>query len=56
MFHLHKNSLLQEEVKFKKLEKRKDKTTFLDTVVFGIVFRKPRTESQLKFFKARTRK
>ena len=35
----------------KALERRKDKTTFLDTVVFGIIFRKPETERQLIAFK-----
>ena len=33
-----------------KLRKRKDKTVFLDTVVFGVVFLAPETEKQLKEF------
>ena len=44
------------ETKMIKLKKRTDKTTFLDTVVFGIIFRKPRTETQLDSFIKKVRK
>ena len=42
LFHVNRNTLMK-ETKMIRLEKRKDKTLFLDTVVFGIVFRKPGT-------------
>ena len=44
------------ETEMIKLKKRTDKTTFLDTVVFGIIIRKPRTETQLESIKTKVRK
>ena len=46
------------ETKPTKLKKinYKDKTVFLDTVVFGIVFRKPKTMNQLDNFIKKARK
>ncbi len=38
-----------------KLQKRKDKLVFLDTVVLGIVFLMPKTEMELKSFIKNTR-
>ena len=39
-----------EPIKLKKMDSQ-DKTIFLDTVVFGIVLKKPQTENQLKDLK-----
>ena len=44
------------ETELIKLKKRTDKVTFLDTVVFGIIFRKPRTETQLESIIRKVRK
>ena len=41
---MSRNTLMK-DTKMIKLIKRRDKSTFLDTVVFGIVFRKQRTEA-----------
>lgn len=42
LFNVNRNTFMK-ETKMVKLKRRKDKTSFLDTVVFGIVFRKPTT-------------
>ena len=47
---------LMKDTKMIRLKKRTDKSTFLDTVVFGIVYRKPKTETQLESFYKRVRK
>ena len=41
---MNRNTLMK-DTEMIRLTKRRDKTTFLDTVVFGIVFRKLRTET-----------
>ena len=41
---MNRNTLMK-DTKLIRLTKRRDKSTFLDTVVFGIVFRKLRTEA-----------
>ena len=40
---MNRNTLMK-DTKMIRLKKRTDKSTFLDTVVFGMVFRKQRTE------------
>ena len=47
---------LMKDTKLIKLINRRDKGTFLDTVVFGMVFRKPKTETQLESFRRSVRK
>ena len=47
---MNRNTLMK-DTKMIKLKKRKDKSTFLDTVVFGIVFRKQRYDYQLEEFR-----
>ena len=55
MFHVNKYTFMK-QTKMIKLKKRKDKTVFLDTVVLGIVFQKPKTKSNLDSFKKKTKK
>ena len=44
LFHLNRNTLMK-DTNMIRLKKRRDKSTFLDTVAFGIVFRKLRTKA-----------
>ena len=55
LFHVNRDTLMK-DTKMIRLKKRKDKSIFLDTVVFGIVFRKQRTETQLDSFIKMVRK
>ena len=55
MFHVNKYTFMK-QTKMIKLKKREDKTVFLDTVVLGIVFQKPKTKSNLDSFKKKTKK
>ena len=55
IFHVNKD-IFMKETKPIKLKKRSDKTVFLDTVVFGIVFKKPQTLTNLNNFKQKVRK
>ena len=55
IFHVNKD-IFMKETKPIKLKKRSDKTVFLDTVVFGIVFKKPQTMNQLNNFINKARK
>ena len=52
---MSRNTLMK-DTKMIRLKKRKNKSIFLDTVVFGIVFRKQRTETQLDSFIKMVRK
>ena len=44
LFHVNRNTLMK-DTEMIRLTKRRDKTTFLDTVVFGMIFRKLRTQT-----------
>ena len=57
IFHVNRDTFMKETkpTKLKKIN-YKDKTVFLDTVVFGIVFRKPKTMNQLDNFIKKARK
>jgi hypothetical protein len=57
IFHVNRDTFMKETgpTKLKKIHS-KDKTVFLDTVVFGIVFRKPKTMNQLDNFIKKARK
>jgi len=57
IFHVNRDTFMKETgpTKLKKIHS-KDKTVFLDTVVFGIVFKKPQTMNQLNNFINKARK
>ena len=55
IFHVNKD-IFMKETKPIKLKKRSDKTVFLDTVVFGIVFKKPQTLTNLNNLNKRSEK
>ena len=49
IFHVNRDTFMKETEPIK-LERRKDKTSFLDTVVFGVVFIMPEIKNHLDYF------